>query len=275
MLHRPHSFRTCFVAAVLAIGAGVTSPTAVAAQSVTIPRVTTTPRLIDFTDADAVPESARQLATIDQLVQRSPNDGAGVSEHTRVLVGYDDRHLYAVFLCAGPPAEIRAHRVNRDRIPDDNDSVALHLDTFRDGRRLYGFQANPLGVQVDGIYTEGQGWDLSFDAVWRAETRIVPNGYVVLLTIPFSSLRFPAADAHLWGLFVYRGLPRKNEEAFWPAYSVRYQGRLAYAATLQGLRDIQAGKPVQLTPYTTLRAGATPMASTAACPRAALASMPS
>jgi len=249
-----HPFWSLAAGALLAGAAMVAWPAAAAAQSLTIPRVTVPPRLTDFTDAETVPLAAGNLAAIDQLVQRTPNDGARVSENTTVLIGYDDRHLYAVFLCAGSPAAIRAHRVNRDRIPQDDDSIALHLDTFRDGRRLYGFQVNPVGVQVDGIYTEGQGWDLSFDTVWQAETAMLTNGYAVLLTIPFRSLRFPPADEHRWGLFVYRGLPRKNEEAFWPAYSIRYQGRLAYAAELLGVRSIRANQSAQLTPYATMRA---------------------
>jgi len=128
--------------------------------TLTIPRLTEAPRLQDFTAFDTPPPIASQMALIEGLVQRTPADGAPVSEHTRIYVGYDADHLYAVFVCLGDTSEVRAHRVNRDRLPDDDDSIALHLDTFRDGRRLYGFQANPAGVQVDGIYTEGKGWDL-------------------------------------------------------------------------------------------------------------------
>ena len=113
---------------------------------------------------------------------------------------------------------------------------------------------NPAGVPTDGVYTEGQGWDLSFDTVWTAETVIQPERYFVLITVPFSSIRFPATAEHEWGLFVYRGMPRKNEEAFWPAYSVRYQGRIAYAAQLRGLRDVEASHSTQIVPYGTFRA---------------------
>ena len=228
-------------------------PVAVHAQSVTVPRVVASPRLADFTDVNVPPSFAAGMAKIEGLIQRAPVDGAPISEKTVVYLGSDNRHLYVVFVCAGPPGAIRAHRVNRDRIPDDDDSVAIHLDTFSDRRRLYGFQVNPAGVQVDGIYTEGQGWDLSFDTVWTADTATLPNGYVVLITIPFSSLRFPKADEQRWGLFVYRGLPRKNEEAFWPAYSTRNQGRLAYAAEMRGLHDIGAGHNLQILPYGTFR----------------------
>jgi hypothetical protein len=193
------------------------------------------------------------MAKIEGLIQRTPADGASISERTSVYLGYDAHHLHAVFVCSTESGAPRAHRVNRDRLPDDDDSVALHLDTFHDRRRLYGFQVNPAGVQVDGVYTEGQGWDLSFDTVWATETLIQPNRYVVVITIPFSSVRFSATPEQEWGFFVYRGIPRKSEEAFWPAYSQRFKGRLAYEADLQGLRDLDAGHAVQLIPYGTFR----------------------
>ena len=226
------------------------------AQSVTIPRLTSAPRLAEIASSASLdrPIAIPHMVAIEGLVQRSPVDGAVISESTAVYLGYDTQHVYALFVCSYPPGAVRAHRVNRDRIPDDDDSVALQLDTFRDRRRLYGFQVNPAGVQTDGVYTEGQGWNLSFDTVWTAETIIQPERYFVLITVPFSSIRFPATAEHEWGLFVYRGMPRKNEEAFWPAYSVRYQGRIAYAAQLRGLRDVEASHSTQIVPYGTFRA---------------------
>ena len=71
--------------------------------------------------------------------------------------------------------------------------MAVFLDTFRDRHRSYYFGANPLGIQTDAIYTEGQGYDYSFDTVWRTEGRLIPGGYAVWFSIPFKSLRFSHA----------------------------------------------------------------------------------
>jgi uncharacterized protein DUF5916 len=223
------------------------------AQSLTIRRLASAPHVGDFANADP-PEMAAAMTSLQPLIQRSPSDGDPVSERTEVYLGFDTQHLYAVFVCWYTPGAVRAHRVNRDRLPDDDDSVALHLDTFRDQRHLYGFQVNPAGVQVDGVYTEGQGWDLSFDTVWQTDALIRPDRYVVMMTVPFSSIRFPAGADQEWGVFVYRGIPRKNEEAFWPPYSTRLQGRVAYAATLRGISQIDPGHATQFTPYGFLRA---------------------
>jgi hypothetical protein len=74
---------------------------------------------------------------------------------------------------------------------------------------------------------------------------------VVLITVPFNSLRFPPREEQTWGLFFLREIPRKGELAFWPAFSTRVAGRLTQAATASGLRGIAAPRNIQLTPYTT------------------------
>jgi hypothetical protein len=77
---------------------------------------------------------------------------------------------------------------------------------------------NPYGVQTDGIYTEGQGWDLSWDTVWRSDAVRTPRGYVVLVAILFKSLRFPATDRQQWGMFFFRAIARNNEQVYWPGH---------------------------------------------------------
>ena len=205
------AIRRATISSFAALGAFLLTTASVNAQSVTIRRLTTRPRLEGFAGAEH-PTAVDALTPIDRLVQRSPVDGAPITERTVVYLGFDAQNLYAVFVCWYSPGALRAHRVNRDRLPDDDDSVALHLDTFHDRRHLYGFQVNPAGVQVDGVFTEGQGWDLSFDTVWDAQTLIRPDRFIVMITVPFSSIRFPEAAEQDWGFFVYRGMPRKNEE---------------------------------------------------------------
>ena len=170
--------------------------TRVAAEGprLTIPRVTRPPQIADFLSMN-VPDAPVGMRKIEGFLQRFPNDAEPVTERTVVYVGYDDEHLHVVFQCFDrEPRRIGAHLVGRDLFPNDEDSVAIHIDTFRDLKHAYGLQINPLGVQTDGIYTEGSGWDLSWDAVWRSEGKLAANGYVVLVSIPFRSLRFPATD---------------------------------------------------------------------------------
>jgi len=93
--------------------------------------------------------------TVNDFRQREPGDGTPVSQMTTAYLSYDDANLYVVFVCRDDPAKVRARVARREEIAAD-DQVVLYLDTFRDRERAYFFMANPLGVQLDGILTEGK-----------------------------------------------------------------------------------------------------------------------
>lgn len=185
---------------------------------------------------------------VSDFRQREPGDGVPVSQATTAHLSYDDENLYVVFVCHDDPARVRANVARREDIGDD-DQVAVYLDTYHDRKRAYVFIANPLGVQRDGILTEGQGEDLSFDAVWRSEGQITESGYVVRMAIPFRSLRFSGDSAQTWGIALRRVIQRANEEAYWPHVTKRVKGLVPQFATARGLARIAPGRNVQLNPY--------------------------
>lgn len=150
------------------------------------------------------------------------------------------------------PGKVRARMARRESVFGD-DIVEVMLDTFDDQRRAYGFFTNPFGIQWDGLWTEGQGWDGSFDTLWHSRGRRTDQGYVVWMAIPFKSLRFSSAPNQTWGLIFLREIPRNNEQAFWPRVSSRIEGRLSQAATLRGLESISPGRNMQFIPFGVFR----------------------
>ncbi|MDX1396122.1 MAG: DUF5916 domain-containing protein, partial [Gemmatimonadota bacterium] len=194
------------------------------------------------------------FARVAGFVQRLPTDGAPASERTAVYLGYDDGALYAVFAAYDrSPGAVRARMVPRESIGGD-DQVTLLLDTDDDSRRAYAFRTNPLGVQWDALYTEGQGYDTSYDAVWTSEGRVTDWGYVVRMEIPFKSLRFPPTDEQRWRIVLSRLVSRgSNEDAYWPRVSSAVQGTLTQSAPLDGMTDISPGRNLQVIPYATFR----------------------
>jgi len=231
---------------------------ALAPPALTIPRLTRAPALEDFLGMKPEGEIALQMAKVTGFVQRNPHDGEKVSEETEAYLGYDQKNVYVVFVCFDDPKKVRARMSRREDIGDD-DEVAVMFDTFHDRRRAYEFQTTPLGVQWDAIYTEasrdetGGNWDTSWDTVWDSRGKVTSRGFVVWLAIPFKSLRFPATKQQEWGIILYRGIIRKNEDSFWPEISSRVEGRLGQAATLYGLEGISPGRDIELIPYGILR----------------------
>ena len=227
---------------------------AAASPTLTIPRLMHPPALEDFLTMKPEGETAEQMAKVVGFMQRNPHDGEAVSEPTAAYLGYDQKNLYVVFVCFDDPRQLRARMSPREDIHDD-DEVEVMLDTFHDQRRAYAFQTTPLGVQWDAIWTEASreevngNFDTSFDTVWDSRGKVTEQGFVVWMSIPFKSLRFPEAKDQVWGIILYRGIVRKSEDAFWPQVSYKAQGRLAQAATLYGLEGISPNREIQLIPY--------------------------
>jgi hypothetical protein len=218
-----------------------------------IPRLPAPPKLEDFLTGGPTTPAAQAMQQFTGFVQQDPDEGAPVSEDTSAYMGYSARDLYLAFICRETnPDLIRAHLVPRDEIYDD-DKVEVTLDTFYDHRRGLVFQSNPLGVQADATWTEGANQpDFSFDTVWDTWGRRTPFGYVILMRIPFQSLRFRHADEdepQVWGLVFRRWITHASERAYWPRVSRQIAGRLTQEAPIQGFANVRRGHNIQLIPY--------------------------
>jgi hypothetical protein len=230
------------------------TPSSLGPPAIVIPRLSRAPSVLDFLTMRPEGDVARQMTKVSGFVQRDPHDGTPVSQRTEAYLGYDEKNLYVVFVCFDQAGKVRAHEARREDVQDD-DNVEIMLDTFHDRRRAYAFQINPLGVQWDAIWTEAPheevsgNFDTSFDTLWYSQGKVTPEGYVAWMAIPFKSLRFPPTSEQSWGIILYRGIIRENENAFWPEISQRFEGRLGQAATMTGLEGISPGRNVQLIPY--------------------------
>ncbi len=229
--------------------------------TVAIPRLNHPPALEDFLNMRPTGEVAAQMKKVTGFVQRNPHDGLPASQPTEAYLGYDNKNLYAVFVCFDQPGKVRARMSRREDIFDD-DTVEIIVDTFHDRRRAYVFQTTPLGVQWDAMWTEVphedssgnlSNFDASFDTIWDSKGKVTSQGYVVWISIPFKSLRFSPAEQEEWGLILYRGILRENEDDFWPQISRGIEGRLNQAATAKGLENISPGRNIQFNPYGVLR----------------------
>jgi len=209
-----------------------------------IPRVHRAPKLEDFLENQ--PREAE--LTVTNFRQNSPGDGAPATEPTTAYLSYDDKNLYVVFVCQDESGAVRAHLSRREG-SDQDDGVGVLLDTFRDFHRAYFFFSNPLGVQTDAIYTEGQGYDLSFDTLWGSSGRVTKDGYVVFFAIPFKSLRFSHGPEQTWGVALYRTILRKSEYDYWPYVTQRVEGLTQQFAPIGGIENVSPGRNIQLIPY--------------------------
>jgi hypothetical protein len=207
------------------------------------------PPLIDGRLDDDVWKNA---AVLKDFYQVQPGDNIAPSKSTEVMLGYDARFIYIAFHCYDEPDKVRANIPKRDDIFND-DYVGILFDTFNDKRKAYEFDFNPLGVQADGIWTDGQGEDFSLDVVLESKGMVTTDGYTIEVAIPFKSIRYVGGKDTLWGVHFWRRIKRFNNELdMWMPISRDISSWLAQAGHLTGFEGLSAERTLELIPSLTL-----------------------
>lgn len=226
------------------------------------------PRYDDRVTIDGIldEEVWTRAAMIDGFWQYEPADGRPAAERTEVRVWYAaDAIYFGITAYDSEPHTIRATRADRDHIGGD-DHIIIYLDTFLDRRRAFFFGVNPLGVQQDGVRTEGAATagrmfggsiDTSPDFLYESSGRITDSGYVVEVRIPFKSLRYPAGDVMRWGINIERRTQRTGFTDAWPATRRGSASFLAQGGMLTGLQDLRRGVVFEAQPFATLNIAST------------------
>ena len=197
-------------------------------------------------------EAWQHAAVFKDFYQWRPSDTAPASAKTESFIGYDSRFIYFAFHAYDDPTKVRATVAKRDAILDD-DAVGILLDTFNDQRRAYELLFNPLGVQQDGILTEGGDDDFSVDIVMESKGTVTEDGYIVEIAIPFKSLRYEAGKGKLWGLHLLRQIKHFNgEEDSWMPISQNQNGLLNQEGHITGLEGISTERTLELIPSLTV-----------------------
>ena len=201
-------------------------------------------------------------AVIDDFVQQEPAEGEPATERTIVRLLYDAEALYiGVEAFDSEPASVIATEMRRDspRLFDE-DNFQVILDTFHDRRSGYMFVTSPLGAKLEQqISEEGEGgWrgsntsniNVNWDGVWDVVARRTDDGWTAEIAIPMVTLRFPKAEAQVWGVNFMRNIRRKNEQVFWAPISKEYTlTRVSQAGTLTGIGAVSRGMDLRVTPY--------------------------
>src|SRR6266536_3323008 len=194
----------------------------------------------------------KKALILKDFYQTQPGDNIAPSKPTEVFLRYDPKFLYIAFHCYDEPGKVRANIAKRANIWDD-DYVGILFDTFNDQRKAYEFDFNPLGIQADGIWTDGQGEDFSLDIVMESRGVVTEDGYTIEVALPFKSLRYVAGKDKLWGVHFWRRIKRFNNELdMWMPISRDNSSWLQQEGHLSGLEGISIERTLELIPSLTL-----------------------
>ena len=181
----------------------------------------------------------------------SPGENVEPPVRTQCLILYSDTNLYVGFKAYDPqPHRIRAHLSDHDNIASD-DYVAIILDTFNDQNRAFIFFCNPLGVQMDELYSDGGTVeDISWDAIWYSAGHINDKGFEVEMAIPFRELQFQRSNkARTWGFALIRNWPRNQLHQITNFLHNRGNSCfLCQIPKLEGIEGVLPGRNIELDP---------------------------
>jgi hypothetical protein len=205
--------------------------------------------VIDGRLDDAIWKSA---SAITGFTQRDPEEGKPASERTMVWVAYDDSALYiAARLHDSAPVTTRLGRRDSSLA---SDWFRVWLDPHYDRQTGVSFWVNPSNVQIDMVLFN-DGWDdWDWDAVWESATSIDEDGWTVEMRIPYSQLRFPHREEHVWGVNFGRRIDRNNEEARLVHIPKTETGFVSRFADLVGIHGVRPGRSLEIVPYAVSRA---------------------
>lgn len=238
-------------------------------------RAVRVPRLADSATVDGTLDEPvwQSAALLTGFSQYQPVDGRPAEDSTDVLVWYTHDAIYFGIRAFERHGDVRATLADRDKI-DTDDYVQILLDTFNDRRRAYVFGVNPLGVQADGIRTEGgfgsaggrgrdfsghfENVDMNPDFTFESHGRVTPTGYEVELRIPFKSLSFPGADPQTWSINVIRKVQHSAYQDTWTPAVRASASFLTQSGTLEGLAGLRRGLVLSANPIATGRLDGAP-----------------
>jgi hypothetical protein len=191
-------------------------------------------------------------APVGGFRQRDQDEGAPASEATEVRIVYTSSAIFFGIVAHDSAAgRITATELRRDNAFDNDDSIAVLLDTLHDHRSAYLFRVNPAGTQYDALITdEGKVTDANWDESWSAAARVTATGWTAEIEIPFKILRLTGADSQVWGLDIERVIRRKSEFTYWSNYRRGFTfAQVSQAGHLNGLAGVSAGLTVRVKPY--------------------------
>ncbi|HYT63486.1 MAG TPA: DUF5916 domain-containing protein [Gemmatimonadales bacterium] len=217
----------------------------------------------------------RQAALLTGFSQYRPVDSRPAEDSTQVLVFYaPDAIYFGIRAYEAHGSVVRATLADRDNIGAD-DNIQILLDTFNDRRRASLFEVNPLGVQQDGVRSEGIAGaagganaggrfdgvvDLNPDYVYESHGRVTPWGFEVEVRIPFKSLRYQSGETQDWGIQVVRVTQHTGYEDTWTPVVRASASFLIQSGTLKNLSGMRRGLVMDVNPEFTSHVDGAPAA---------------
>jgi len=189
---------------------------------------------------------------ISNFTQRELNENMPATERTEVAVLFTKTDLFIGVWCFDlEPNKIIAQKMKWDFEYGAEDNFIVVLDSYGDKRNAYLFVTNPNGAQYDALVVDNsRRTNVDWNGVWYVAATKTDKGWFAEIDIPFSTLKFSAADEQTWGINFERNIRRKREQVLWQGWSRdALIVQVNRAGTLTGLRDLTRMKIFEFRPH--------------------------
>lgn len=217
-------------------------------KQLNIVRTTDAPKIDGVLD-DNVWKNAEEATG---FIQFRPEVGVKDSLENRTVVkmAYDDNAIYLSAYLYDDAEQIMRQFTDRDNF-GQSDFFALILNPNNDAQNDTEFFVFSSGTQADAIATPSIGEDFGWNAVWDSAVKIVDDGWIVEMKIPYRTLRFSNQEVQTWGIQFHRHFRRYRSQYTWNPIDVTKGNIGLYHGELNGLKNIEPPTRLSFYPFTT------------------------
>jgi hypothetical protein len=167
-------------------------------------------------DANLNDPAWQEAEKATDFVEFRPDFGAveNPEEKTVVQVTYDDNAVYFAAYIHDKPENIMKQFTTRDNF-GQADFFLISINPNNDGQNDTEFLVFSTGTQGDAIVTSNGNEDWGWNGVWSSAVKIVDDGWIAEIKIPYSALRFSNQEVQTWGINFHRRHMRDNRQYTW------------------------------------------------------------
>jgi hypothetical protein len=197
-------------------------------------------------------ESIWEYAPIAKdFVMFYPDNGQPINESkkTEVQIAYNDDAIYvAAKMFDNEPSKILREIKLRDNF-GTADHFGVFINGFNDSQQDFRFFVSASGVQIDCVFTNKDGEDFTWDAIWDSKVVLTDYGWAAEIKIPYAALRFSKAEKQTWGINLYREIRRDRQSYTWNFIDTKINNESAQSGILEGIDNVKTPTRLFLIPY--------------------------
>ncbi|WP_418638764.1 DUF5916 domain-containing protein [Winogradskyella sp.] len=172
------------------------------------------------------------------------------NERTEVKMTFDDKAIYVAAYLYDDPTKIMNQLTSRDNF-GQTDYFILVLNPNNDAQNDTSFYVFSSGQQADAIVNPTIGEDFGWNGVWDSAVKMMDDGWVVEMKIPYRTLRFADQEEPTWGVQFHREFRRSRSRFTWNPIDPTQGNSGLYHGEIKGLKAIEPPVRLNLYPFTT------------------------